>query len=161
MSKRHPNHRLVKSHRCYTVEEIARLFAIHKNTVREWVKAGLPTIDDRRPMLILSHDLIAFLQARKARSKHTCQPGEMYCFRCRAPKFPAENMAEYIAMTDKVGNLTAICPDCTSMMHRLVSLVKLEDFHAKMDIAFPQAQRRLSEIHQLSVNSDLRGEVPR
>jgi hypothetical protein len=70
-------------------------------------------------------------------------------------------MAEYIAMTDKVGNLTAICPDCTSMMHRLVSLVKLEDFHAKMDIAFPQAQRRLSEIHQLSVNSDLRGEVPR
>ena len=40
MRKRHPNHRLVKIHRSYTVEEIAELFAIHKNTVRrlgqEW-----------------------------------------------------------------------------------------------------------------------------
>jgi hypothetical protein len=65
MGKRHPNHRHVKGHRSYTVEEIAGLFNIHKNTVREWVKAGLPTSDDRRPMLILGHELIAFLQARR------------------------------------------------------------------------------------------------
>ena len=41
MRKRHPNPRLVKIHRNYTVEEIATLFGIHKNTVRDWVKAGL------------------------------------------------------------------------------------------------------------------------
>ena len=52
MGKRHPNHRHVKIHRSYTVEEIAGLFGIHKNTVRRWVKAGLPTSDDKRPMLI-------------------------------------------------------------------------------------------------------------
>ena len=57
MGKRHPNHRLVKIHRSYTVEEIASLFGIHKNTVRGWVKAGLPTCDNKRPMLILGHDL--------------------------------------------------------------------------------------------------------
>ncbi len=39
MAKRHPNYRQVKIHRNYTVEEIARLFGIHKNTVRGWVKA--------------------------------------------------------------------------------------------------------------------------
>ena len=33
MAKRHPNHRQVKIHRNYTVEEIASLFGIHKNTV--------------------------------------------------------------------------------------------------------------------------------
>jgi hypothetical protein len=33
--------------------EVASLFGVHKNTVREWVKRGLPTNDDRRPMLIL------------------------------------------------------------------------------------------------------------
>ena len=42
MAKRHPNHRQVKIHHNYTVEEIASLFGIHKNTVREWIKAGLP-----------------------------------------------------------------------------------------------------------------------
>ena len=51
MQKRHPNHRLVKIHRSYTVEEIAELFGIHKNTVRDWVKGGLATSDDKRPML--------------------------------------------------------------------------------------------------------------
>jgi transposase len=46
MGKRHPNYRLVKIHRSYAVEEIAKLFGIHKNTVRCWVKDGLATIDD-------------------------------------------------------------------------------------------------------------------
>ena len=159
--KHHSNHRQVKIRRTYTVGEIAHLLAIHKNTVREWINAGLPTIDDRRPILILGFDLIAFLRARRARNKRPCSPGQMYCFRCRTPKIPAGDMAEYVAITEKVGNLTAICPDCTSMIHRLVSWAKLEDFRAKMDITFPQALRRLSESEQPSVNSDLRGEVQR
>jgi excisionase family DNA binding protein len=158
MGKRHPNYRRVKIHRSYAVEQAARRLGVHKNTVRAWIKVGLPTIDDRRPILIRGSDLIAFLRARRARKKRPCSPGQMYCFRCRAPKFPAGDMAEYIAITEKVVNLTAICPDCTSMMHRLVSRAKLENFPAKMDITFPQALRRLSESEQPSENSDLRGE---
>ena len=73
MRKRHPNHRRVKVHRSYTVEEIAGLFGIHKNTVRAWVKAGLPTCDNKRPVLILGRDLIAFLQARRAKNKQPCR----------------------------------------------------------------------------------------
>jgi hypothetical protein len=68
MGKRHPNYRLVKIHRSYAVEEIAKLFGIHKNTVRCWVKHGLATIDDKRPMLILGHVLVAFLQARRVKN---------------------------------------------------------------------------------------------
>ena len=45
MAKRHPNYRLVKIHRSYTVEEAAGSLGVHKNTVREWVKVGLPTSD--------------------------------------------------------------------------------------------------------------------
>src|SRR5271166_6256497 len=103
MGKRHPNHRLVKIHRSYTVEETAKLFGAHKNTVRAWVKAGLPTCDEKRPMLILGHDLSAFLQARRALHKQTCRPGEIYCVRCRAPKLPAGGMADYQPVTDKIG----------------------------------------------------------
>jgi hypothetical protein len=156
MRKRHPKYRLVKIHRNYTVEDIANLFGIHKNTVRRWVKAGLATSDNKRPMLILGHDLRAFLQARRVKNKQTCKPGEIYCVGCRAPKFPAADMAEYSPITEKVGNLTAICPDCNSIMNRCVSLAKLGQVRGKMDIAFPQAMRHIVESIKPTVNSDLR-----
>ena len=107
-------------------------------------------------MLILGHDLAAFLQARRARNKQPCRPGEIYCVRCRAPKFPAGDMAEYQPVTEKLGNLIAICPDCDSIMNRRVSLAKLGQVRGKMDITFPQALRHISESNQPTVNSDLR-----
>jgi hypothetical protein len=103
MTKHRPNPRLVKLHRSYTVEEIADLYSIHKNTVREWVKVGLPALDDRRPMLILGRELGAFLQARRTKNKRTCQPGEMYCLRCRIPRMPAGDMADYLPDTENWG----------------------------------------------------------
>ena len=156
MRKRHPNHRLVKIHRSYTVEEIAELFAIHKNTVRNWVKSGLATSDDKRPMLILGIDLAAFLQARRTKNKRPCKPGEIYCVRCRAPKFPAASMAEYSPVTEKFGNLVAICPDCDAIMNRRVSLARIGQMRGGMDISFPQALEHLVESAKPTVNSDLR-----
>ena len=103
MTKRHPNPRLAKIHRNYTVDEVASLFRNHRNTVREWVKRGLPTSDNKRPMLILGRDLSAFLQARRAKNKRPCQPGEIYCVRCRAPKAPAGDMADYQPVTGTLG----------------------------------------------------------
>lgn len=139
MRKRHFNYRLVKIHRSYTVKEIANLFGIHKNTVRAWVKAGLALSDGKQPMLILGHDLAVFLQARRVKNKKTCKPGEIYCVRCRAPKFPAADMAEYSPVTEKFGNLKAICPDCNSIMNRCVNLANLRQVRGEMDISFPQA----------------------
>ena len=40
------NPRRVKIHRSYTVEEVAMLFRVHKNTVRAWLKIRPPA--DRR-----------------------------------------------------------------------------------------------------------------
>lgn len=155
MSKHHPNPRLAKIHRSYSVEEVAALFDVHKNTVREWVKNGLPTNDDKRPMLILGRDLVAYLAARRAKNKQVCQPGQIYCVRCRAPKFPALDMAEFRPVTDKVGNLIGICPGCNSIMNRRVSMAKLDHVRGKMDITFPHAPRHIVESNQPTVNSDL------
>lgn len=156
MQKRHQNHRLVKIHRSYTVEEIAELFAIHKNTVRTWVKNGLSTTDDKRPMLILGIDLVAFLLARRTKNKRPCKPGEIYCVRCRAPKFPAASMVEYVPVTEKFGNLVAICPDCGAIMNRSVSLARIGQMRGGMDISFPQALEHIVDSAKPTVNSDLR-----
>lgn len=155
MTRRHPNHRLAKIHRNYTVDEVATLFGIHKNTVRTWVKQGLPTTDDQRPLLILGSDLVKFLQARRIRSKRPCLPGEIYCVRCRSAKRPAGEMAEYQPLTPVAGNLVGICPACESMMYRRVSLLKLVAVSGQLDVTMPQALPHIVESAQPSVNSDL------
>lgn len=154
MSKRHPNPRLAKIHRNYTVEEVAALFGVHRNTVREWVKRGLPINDDRRPILILGRELIAYLRARRVKNKRRCQPGEFYCVRCRAPKAAAGDMADYQPVTKALGNLIAICSDCETMMNRRVCLANLEQVRGQLDITMPQALPRIDEIDRPSVNSD-------
>ena len=140
MRKRHPNPRLAKIHRNYTVEEIANLFGVHKNSVRNWVKGGLPISDDRRPMLILGRDLVAFLHARRVKNKRPCQPGEIYCMRCRTAQRPAGDMAE-------------------SMMYRRVNRAKLVQVGANLDITMPQAPPHIDESPQPCVNSDLNQEA--
>src|ERR1039458_10819553 len=105
MGKRHPNHLCFKIHRNYTVGEIAHLFDTHKNTVRRWIKTGLPTCDEKRPILILGQDLASFIQARRARNKQTCRPGEIYCVRCRRPKSPWGDMGEDPPVTDRKSDL--------------------------------------------------------
>jgi len=155
MSKRHLNHLHVKVHRNYTVEEIANRFGIHKNTVRNWQKNGLATIDDRKPMLFYGQTLATYLQAKRTKNKRPCKPGEIYCVRCRAPKVPAGDMAEYQPVTETVGNLMAICPTCESMMNRRISRSKLEQFRRQIDITMPQALQHIIESNQPTVNSDL------
>ena len=155
MTTRHPNPRRVKIHRSYTVEEIALLLEVHKNTVRAWLKLGLSVCDNKRPSLILGRDLANFLQAKRSKNKQHCQADEMYCLRCRVPRKPAGNMVECEPKTEKIGNLIAICPTCEAMMNRRVSLAKIAQFVGVLDITFPQALRHISDSTELSLNSDL------
>lgn len=145
MGKRHPNHRLVKIHRNYMVEEVAKLLGKHKNTVRNWVKNGLAPIDSKRPTLIQGSVLVEFLQKRRTKNKKSCKPGEIYCVRCRRPKYPAEDMAVYSSITEKFGNLMAICPDCGSIINRRVSLAKIGEVRGNMDIEFPEELRFIGQ----------------
>lgn len=121
MSRRcNPNR--AKIHRSYTVEEIAYLYSIHKNTVRSWVKAGLPVCDNQKPMLILGSELREFIKAKNKKNKQKCKPNEMFCFRCKSPQIPAENMVEYEPINDVTGRLIALCSCCEGVMNKYISL---------------------------------------
>lgn len=114
----------VKSRLSYTIEEAARNQGVCRATVRRWLKEGLPCLDEQRPTLILGADLIAFLKARKA-PKHIYAPDEFFCFRCKAPRKPALGEIECRAIGPSRKQLVALCPDCTTVMHKAVSQASL------------------------------------
>lgn len=143
MNTRHPNYRLVKIHRNYTVGEVAELLGKHKNTVLAWVKEGLPTCDSKRPILILGHALKDFLLAKRAKNKRPCAPGEIYCVRCRAPQKPAGRMADYHPITDRCGNLVGICPVCDCIIYRRVNLKKMHQAIGALDITFTKTRQHI------------------
>lgn len=149
------NYRRVKIHRSYTVEDVARLYGVHKNTVREWLRTGLSVCNERRPILILGSDLAEFLRKRRNARRCKCGPGLMYCLRCRSPQLPAEGMADYVATSPTLGNLIGLCPRCNAVMNRRVNPLKLGDVRGTLDVRVMEGFRDLDESANPSVNSDL------
>jgi hypothetical protein len=63
-------------------------------------------------------------------------------------------MADFGLVTNKVGNLTALCPDCTSIMNKRISLAKIQEIGSKIDIRFPQGLEHIGDTDKPSLNCD-------
>lgn len=154
MANYNPN--LVKVNRNYTIEEAASIFGIHKNTVSQWLKNGLPYMSQRKPFLILGSDLKQFLQARRKQNKKKCREDEMYCLRCKKPSKPAENLVEYIPKNNKSGSLVGMCSDCEGIIQKYASFHKLEQFSNIFDLSISQALEHINDRDKPLLNSDLK-----
>lgn len=150
---RRPNHRLVKRHRSYTVEEAATVLGVHRQTVRQWIRVGLRTSDERRPYLLLGHDLAEFLIERRRKNKVRCSPGTIYCVRCRSAKAPAGGMVDYVPTRLTLGNLVGICPDCGGLIYRRSSPNRLAEIRHHLDVRMPNGVRHIVESFRPSVST--------
>jgi hypothetical protein len=153
--RRPPNYRLVKKHRSYTVDEAARLFGCHRNTIRNWQRHGLRVIDGSRPAVFDGETLAIFVQSQRSNRKQPLKPGQIFCLPCRSPKEPAGDIAEYIALSETKGNLCGICPSCDRLIHRAVSRAGIEAVRGKLEVTFTEASTRIRETGSHSVNCDL------
>lgn len=137
MGRAHPNPMLVKLHHTYTLAEAGKALGICKATVADWIKAeGLPTIDKKRPILIKGAELRTFLQTRRAWVKQPLKAGQLYCLKCREPRQPLGEVADYRAISETAGRLEAICPVCERMMYRTTSRAKLDSAKGKLAVTF-------------------------
>jgi hypothetical protein len=119
MAYRRLNPRLAKKHRSYSVAEAARLFRVHRNTVRYWIRKGLPTVTVPGGKLILGVDLSDHLSRQRAARKVRCPPDTLYCIRCKVPKRPAGDETDCApSKNGRFMNRRGICPDCGLLMYR-------------------------------------------
>ena len=142
---------VAKIHQTYTVEETAHNQGVAKGTVRRWLKNGLPSLNDRKPCLILGGDLADFLKSRK-KPKQTCKPQECYCFKCKAPREAAFGEAEYKPTTMTNGQLIALCRQCATLMQKRVSLATLKPLEGILQITVKQAPDHIGIGSQTRLN---------
>jgi hypothetical protein len=152
--KRTYNTRLIKRDYGYFISELADLFHLHPNAVRRWIKAGLRTIDDRRPVLVYGGDAIDFLDRRQAQRKQRCGADEFYCCRCRRPQRPLFNRAEIQIRNAGKVNLAAVCHACGTRMNRAGSIARMEEYRQTFSVQTPR-EGRIRERSDPSVKCHL------
>ncbi len=154
MGVRHPNPRLVKLTGIIQWTTSRGCSACTRTPSATGSSKGCPTIDDRRPDLILGRELSRFLHERRQKAKQSCGPGRIFCIACRAPKVPAEKMADCTATGTLAGSLCGICPDCGRLIYRRVNLAKIDAVRGELEITFTQPRARIARSTAPSVNCD-------
>jgi hypothetical protein len=158
MARTRFNPQRVKIHFSYTVEDIARMLGVHKNTVRAWLKAGLEAIDDRRPVMVQGRVLRAFLERKRTVNRSRCPPGTLYCVKCRAPRPPALGMVDFIPLRPSSGYLRALCETCATLMHLAANRARLGALMPNLEVRITEPDARLMGSGAPSLNCDSRGE---
>lgn len=146
-----PDPRRAKIHYSYDVAELARLFGVHRNTIRSWLRNGLETFKAGGKTLALGGSVRDFLEKRRKVRRVRLRPGWLYCMKCRDARLPAGGMAELVHVAAGSANVRALC-DCGSLMHRRVSLAKLDA--SGFGFLATAADSHLADSPHPSVNSD-------
>jgi hypothetical protein len=137
MSRRY-NPNLSKIHYSYTMGEASDLFGVHKNTIRAWMRDGLPFSDDSRPFLICGYELREYLKQKYRKAKRPCKENEMYCFKCRQPQKPAGDMVDYVPVNESKGRLVGLCACCGGVMNRFALSANLEQIQSIYEVTIRQ-----------------------
>tara|TARA_R110002094_G_scaffold15218_4_gene26471 strand:- start:115 stop:606 length:492 start_codon:yes stop_codon:yes gene_type:complete len=145
------NTRRIKRDYSYLVQEFAECLGVHKNTVRNYIKDGLPVIDDQRPQRIHGSDGIDFLNEKQARRKCKCAANELYCFKCRCPRQPVPGTARLISVSKTRLNISGKCEECGTGMNKGGSEVKRVEYIKTFGIE-RQAGEHITETSSPSLN---------
>ena len=121
------NTNVIKENCSLSIPEICELLDKHKNTIGNWLKEGLKTIDNEKPYLIHGTDLKEFIKNRQSKKKSKCKDNEIYCMKCKKPQIPWEGVVDVFIKNQKGGNLQAICPDCEGVINRIFGLKNISN----------------------------------
>lgn len=127
--KRKYNTRLIKQTLSYSTQDIVSLFNLHKRTVQEWYRQGLPRIDDRKPFLVLGLHLKEFLDKRQGNRKKHCKPNEFFCMKCKEPRTSWENVVDIKFLNEKRIMIIGLCVQCNTPVNKISSTKKLDELH--------------------------------
>lgn len=145
------NTRRIRQNYSYLVQEFAECLGVHKNTVRNYIKDGLPVIDDQRPQRIHGSDGIEFLNEKQARRNCKCAANEFYCLKCRCPRKAVPGSVSFITLSKTKLNIFGKCDVCGTDMYRGGSEAKRVEYAKTFGIE-RQGGEHITETPSPSLN---------
>jgi hypothetical protein len=130
--KRKPNISLISVRKSYEVREITRLLDRSPDTVRGWIKEGLPVLPGSKPRLIDGAELKAWLQAKWAKRKKSCAINQLHCCKCRNSREPDPASVKTEPVTAKTVMIRAKCGTCGTAMQQVRKTEALAETIAAM-----------------------------
>lgn len=130
---------------CYEIEEICALYKacnLHPQTVRQWIKSGMPTVDAGKPTLVHGHALKQFLGKQNNRHKCSTTFEQMYCLKCREAKPPFQKRIA-LQQVQRTVMAKALCQTCKTIMNKSYSLDAIPNL---------RSQFRVGDVSQLYDN---------
>lgn len=110
----------------YDIDEICELFkkhGLHPQTVRQWIKNGLPTMKGK-PALIYGNDLMKFLGKMNKSNKCQTEFHHIFCLKCKEGKDPYKKQIE-VELINGYVKAKGRCRNCKNIMYKSY---KLDDF---------------------------------
>lgn len=143
--KRRPDYRMIRDTTTYSIQELAEASSRSKETIYEWIRQGLPTIDNRNPTLMYGWAVRKWLHSKWDARRTCCPDGMMHCMGCKSSRQPAAgSIEESVTGTGSVV-LKARCSVCGSKMNLFVKAEEVGRFRSALT---PQKQ----EVEGLTVS---------
>lgn len=141
-SRKNPN--CIKIHRSYTVIDASEALGVHPKTVRNWIRVGLPVVDEKRPLLICGVDLKVYLKRKRKTCMHRCEMHEMYCFKCKQPEQPSIKSLLFIAKPAGMAQMAGVCEKCGCRANKYVSWRDVNQIWQELGGKLPIAEKHLN-----------------
>lgn len=109
-----------KKNLVYAVEDVLTLYDITRNTLTNWIKAGLRPVDDQRPQVFRGAELIRFHAERAFSNRRHLRAGEFKCTRCKSRVVPDIDTVGIDAGHKGRFLARGRCPDCGGQVVRLL-----------------------------------------
>ncbi len=134
----------LQSNRIYSIENASLKLGCCEESVARWESEGLSIHRDGLPHFVIGDELKSFLREKEQNAKRPCQPGEIFCFKCRVPRRPVTESVKHEIHIGKRPRLSGDCAVCGTRMYRAASAKSALNFMTAL--LTPQtAENRLHE----------------
>jgi hypothetical protein len=126
------------------VDDISLTLGIHPQTIRQWIRNGLPTIDEGKPSLIWGECLKRHIHKMNDALAVATAFDEFYCFHCHKSHMPLERKVAI----EHLGGFVRATGICTENKKTFFKNYKIDDI--------PQLQQKftLTELARLYDSAD-------